>query len=175
MLELEMCSVTSVLKENTKPSSPVWCVWSLTVKLILSGMRSFAQENDTKWLMPRDDCRRWSARNTRSSLRFSVALIRHVYVCCVRWMNIKTMKLYRLQHRGQRNRYLKLDTDEILLTLVSYVFISTPVLTAYSIHTAHNSRNEQQLQEEFHYSMNYTVNLNQHKFSWNSIWLSNIK
>jgi len=26
--------VTSVLEENTKPSSPVWCVRSLTVKLI---------------------------------------------------------------------------------------------------------------------------------------------
>ncbi len=39
-------------------------------------------------------------------------------------MNIKTTTLYQLQRRGQRNRYLTLDTDEILLTLVSYVMIT---------------------------------------------------
>ncbi len=53
-----------------------------------------------------DDCRRWSARNMRSFLLFSVSLTRSIYVCCVRWMNIKTTTLYQLQHRGQRNRYL---------------------------------------------------------------------
>ncbi len=113
LLELEMFSVTSVLEENTKPSSPVWCVRNLTVKLILSVMRTFIHVSHTKWSMPLDDCRRWSARNMRSFLRFSVALIRDVYVCCV-WMNIKTTTLSQLQHRGQRNRYLTLDTKEIM-------------------------------------------------------------
>ncbi len=149
-LKLEICSVMSVLEENTKPSSPVWCVWTLTVRITLNNMRVGLKERDTIWLMLLNDCRRWSARNMRSSSRFSVALTRNVYVCCVWWMNIKTTTLYQLQNRGQRNRYLKLDTDEILLTLVSYAFISAPILTAYSIHSAHGSGNEQQLQEEFH-------------------------
>ncbi len=106
MLELEMWSVTSVLEENTKPSSPVWCVWNHTVWVTLNNTRAGLKERNTKWLMPLDDCRRWSARNTRSFLRFSVALIRNVYVCCVRRMIIKTTTLYQLQHRWQRNRYL---------------------------------------------------------------------
>ncbi len=122
---LEMCNVMSVLEENTKPSSPVWCVWTLTVRIISNNMRVCLKERNTKWLMPRDDCRRWSARNMRSSLRFSVALTRNVYVCCVQLLNIKTMTLCQLQTRGQRNRYLKLNTDEILLTLLSYVYIGT--------------------------------------------------
>ncbi len=108
LLELEMFSVTSVLEENTKLSSPVWCVWTLTVRITSNNMRVGLKERDTIWLKPLDDCRRWSARNMRSSLRFSVSLTRNVYVCCV-WMNIKTTTLYQLQHRGQRNRYLTLD------------------------------------------------------------------
>ncbi len=41
-------------------------------------------------------------------------------------MNIKTPTLYQPQHRGQRNRYLTLDTDEILLTIIFIcVYIST--------------------------------------------------
>ncbi len=116
-LELEMCSVTSVLEENTKPSSPVWCVWNHIVKLIWTVMKNFIHVSHTKWLKPLDDCRRWSARNMRSSLRFSVALIRSVYVCCVWRMIIKTTTLYQLQHRSQRNRYLKRHTNKILLIL----------------------------------------------------------
>ena len=59
------------------------------------------------------------------------------------------MTLYQLQIRGQRNRYLTLDTDEILDIRFICVYICT-ILTAHSIHTTHDSRNEQQLQEEFH-------------------------
>ncbi len=41
------CAVWHLYWKKYKAVSPVWCVWSLTVKLILSDMRSFAQENDT--------------------------------------------------------------------------------------------------------------------------------
>ncbi len=141
LLELEMFSVTS--GSGTKYEAVKSCLMCLNsyCQNHLEQHESFFKERDTIWLKPLDDCRRWSARNMRSSLRFSAALIRNVYVYCVRWMNIKTTTLYQLQHRGQRNRYLTPDTDEILLTLVSYVFISAPILTAYSIHTAHDSRN----------------------------------
>ncbi len=43
----------------------------------------FIHVNHTKWLKPLDDCRRWSARNMRSSFRFSVALIRNVCLLCM--------------------------------------------------------------------------------------------
>ncbi len=66
LLKLEMFSVTSVLEENTKPSSPVWCVWTLTVRITSNNMRVGLKERDTIWLKPLDDCRRWSARNMRS-------------------------------------------------------------------------------------------------------------
>ncbi|KAA0718664.1 E3 ubiquitin-protein ligase TRIM11 [Triplophysa tibetana] len=36
--------------------------------------------------------------------RFSVVLIRNVFVICVRWMSIKITTLYQLQQREQRNR-----------------------------------------------------------------------
>ncbi len=61
MVNLEMWSVTSVLRRKTNPSSPVWCVWNLTVKNILSVTKNFTQKSDTKWLMPPDNWRRWSA------------------------------------------------------------------------------------------------------------------
>ncbi len=135
MLELEMCSVTSVLEENTKPSSPVWCVSTLTVWVTLNNTRAGLKERNTKWLKPLDDCRRWSARNTRSFLRFSVALIRNVYVCCVRRMIIKTTTLYQLQHRWQRNRYLKLHINKIFLILRIVFNAEVFKLTAFTLHT----------------------------------------
>ncbi len=61
MVNLEMWSVTSVLRRKTNPSSPVWCVWNLTVRIILSITKNFTQKSDTKWLMPLDNWRRWSA------------------------------------------------------------------------------------------------------------------
>ncbi len=122
---LELCSVTSVLEENTKPSSPVWCVWTLTVRVTSNSMRVSLKERDTMWLMPLDHCRRWSARNTRSSLRFTVALPRNVCVWCVWWMNIKSgmfciLTLYQLQNRGQRNRYVKLAIKLILSVVIQH-------------------------------------------------------
>ncbi len=63
------------------------CVWTLTVRVTSNSMRVSLKERDTMWL-PLDHCRRWSARNTRSSLRFTVALPRNVCVWCVWWMNI---------------------------------------------------------------------------------------
>ncbi len=65
-----MWSVMSVLGTKTKPSSPVWCVWNLTVKPILNVMNNFTLERDTNWLMPLHDCRRWSVLNMINCLRF---------------------------------------------------------------------------------------------------------
>ncbi len=82
-------------------------VWTLTVRITSNNMRVCLKGRNTIWLMPLDDCRRWSAQKHEKLLAvFSVSLTRSIYVCCVRWMNIKTTTLYQLQHRGQRNRYL---------------------------------------------------------------------
>ncbi len=67
---------------NTKPPSPVWCVSTLTVRITLNNMRVGLKERDTIWLMPLDDCRRWSARNMRSSLRF-LSHWSEMYMCAV--------------------------------------------------------------------------------------------
>ncbi len=100
--KLEMCSVTSVLEENTKLSSLVWCVRKLAVILTLTVMTSFTLVSHTKWLMPLDNCRTWSAVNMINSWKCTVSLTNNAFVCCVRSMNIKTTKPYQVQLRGQK-------------------------------------------------------------------------
>ncbi|KAG9327978.1 hypothetical protein JZ751_017020 [Albula glossodonta] len=73
----------SALGESTKPSSPVWCVWPLTVKLTSNFTMNSTQETHTISSMLLETCRRRSALIMTKLWRFTVVQISSVSVICV--------------------------------------------------------------------------------------------
>ena len=104
MLDLEMWSVASALRENSKLSNPVWIVCFLTAKLTTKLTMNFFLEKNTQWLMPQASYRTGSALIIRRFLKYFVEPIRVVYAIRAWWTNIKAMTQSLLQQNGHTNR-----------------------------------------------------------------------
>ncbi|KAJ8377048.1 hypothetical protein SKAU_G00076280 [Synaphobranchus kaupii] len=93
----------SALGESAKPSSPVWCVWPLTVKLTSSLTMNLLLLRSTDWSKPLEPCRRRSALIITKFWMFTVVPISKVSVICAHWMNTEAMIQSHLQQNGLRN------------------------------------------------------------------------